>query len=210
MQPCVNNAPLEPKVTGSKLLKEAEKRSGALEQDRRKLADSEEQLRHSWKSRSAVNKKVSQVMSRIEELHQKVRKIVQDKRILAIELQSKQKECQLLSEIKAKDAAHSEKDAVINSMLEEKISEKHKEIGILEKKPERKESDLQSAQQEARKWHEELLNARAELKEKVKEVKQLKEDSEKLSCSYNVRKKQVSKLIQLTVTLPWDKMAIKV
>ena len=115
-----------------------------------------------------------------------------------------------MSEIKEKDAAHSEKDAVINSMLEEKISEKHKEIETLEKELQKREYNLQSAQQEARKWQEELLNARAKLKEKVKEVKQLKEDSEKLSCSYNVRKKQVSKLIQLTVTLPWDKMAIKV
>ena len=102
MQPSVHHVSLEPKVTGSKLLKEAEKRSKDLEQNCRKLADVEEQLRHSQKSKSAVNEKVSQVMNRIAEIHKKVRKIVQEKKILEIELQSKRKEYQLLSEIRVK------------------------------------------------------------------------------------------------------------
>ena len=203
MQPSIRNVSLEPKVTESKLLKEVEKRGEDLEQQRRKLADSEEQLRHSQKSKSAVNEKVSQVMSRIEDLHKKVRKIVQDKKILEIELQSKQKECQLLSEMK-------EKDAVLNLMLDEKISAKQKEIQTLEKQLQKRESDLQSAQQKASRWQEELLKVQAELKEKHKEVVQLKKENEKLSCSYSVEKEQVSKLIQLTVDLRADKLEIEV
>ena len=198
-----HNVSLVLKVTGPILLKEVEKRSWALEQDRRKLADSEEQLRHSQKTRLAVNEKVSQVMSRIEELHKKVRKIVQDKKILEIELQSKQKECQLLSEMK-------EKDAVLNSVLDEQISRKQKEIQTLEKELQKRESDLQSAQQEASRWQEELLKVQTELKEKHKEVIQLKKENENLSCSYSIEKEQVSKLIQLTVDLRADKLEIEV
>ena len=203
MQPSVHNVSLEPKVTGSKLLKEVEKRRGDLEQERRKLADSEEQLRHSQKTRSAVNEKVSQVMSRIAELHKKVRKIVQEKKILEIELQSKRKECQLLSEMK-------EKDASLSSMLEEKIDRKKKDIETLEKELQKRESDLQSAQQEASRWQEELLKVQTELKEKHKEVIQLEKENENLSCSYNIEKEQVSKLIQLTVDLRADKLEIEV
>ena len=199
----IHNVCLVLKVTGSILLKEVEKRSWALEQDRRQLKDSEEQLRHSQKSKSAVNEKVTQVMIRIEELHKKVRKIVQDKKILEIELQSKQKECQLLSEMK-------EKDAVLNSVLDEKISRKQKEIETLEKELQKRESDLQSAQQEATRWQEELLKVQTELKEKHKEVIQLKKENEKLSCSYSIEKEQVSKLIQLTVDLRADKLEIQV
>ena len=199
----IHNVFLVLKVTGPILMKEVAKRRGALEQDRRKLADSEEQLRQLQMSKSAVNEKVSQVMSRIEELHKKVRKIVQEKKILEIELQSKRKESQLLSEMK-------EKDAVLNSMLDEKISGKQKEIETLEKELQKRESDLQSAQQEASRWQEELLTVQADLKEKHKEVVQLKKENEKLSCSYSIEKEQVSKLIQLTFDLRSDKLEIEV
>ena len=180
-----------------------EKRREGLEQERRKLADSEEQLRQSQKSRSAVSEKVVQVMSRIEELHKKVQKIVQEKKILEIELQSKQRECQLLSKL-------IEKDVSLSSMLDEKISGKQKEIETLEKELQKRESDLESAQQEAGRWQKELIKFQAELKEKHKEVTQLKKENEKLSCSYNIEKEQVSKLIQLTVDLRSDKLAMEV
>ena len=154
-------------------------------------------------SKSAVNEKVRQVMSRIEELHTKVRKIVQEKKILEIELQSKRKECQLLSEMK-------EKDTVLNLMLNEKIGGKQKEIQILEEELQKRESDFQSAQQEAGKWQKELLRVQEELKKKHIEVIQLKKENEKLCCTYSVEKEQVSKLIQLTVDLRSDKLVLEV
>ena len=199
----LHDVSFEPKVTGSKLLKEIEKRRGALEQDQRSLADSEEQLRHSQKSRSAMNEKVTLVMSQIEELHKKVQKIVQEKKILEIELQSKQKECQLLTEMK-------EKNASLSSMLDKKICGKQKELETLEKGLQKGESEFQSAQQEASRCQEELLKVQRQMKEKHKEVMQLKKENEKLSCSYNIEKEQVSKLIQLTVDLRADKLEIQV
>ena len=146
-------------------------------------------------------------MCQLKELRKKVRKIVQEKKILEIELQSKQRECQLLTEMQEKDAA---KGAVIKLLLEEKISGKQKEIKTLVKELQEKESELQSARQEAKMQQDDLLKTRAELKEKHQEVKHLKEKNEKLACSYNVRKEQVSKLIQLTVALSHDKMEMEV
>ena len=205
-----HNLCLEPKATRSILLKEVEKRRGGLEQDRRKLADTDERLRDSQRSKSVVNEKVCQVMHRIEELHKKVRKIVQEKKILTIELQSKQRECQLLQKECQLLSEMKEKDAVLNSMLDEKISGKQKEIESLEKQLQKRESDLQSAKQEAGRWQEELLKARTNLKEKDQEVIQLKNEYEKLSCSYSIEKEQVSKLIQLTVDLRSDKLEMEV
>ena len=164
-------------------------------------------MRHSQLSKSALNEKVNLVMCHLKELRKKVWKIVQEKKILEIELQAKQRECQLLSEMQEKDA---KKDADVKALLEEKISRKQKEIEALVKGLEEKESDLQSARQEAEMQQDDLLKARAELKEKHQEVKHLKEKNEKLACSYNVRKEQISKLIQLTVTLSHDKMEMEV
>ena len=146
-----------------------------------------------------MNEKSNQVLSQIEELHKTVRKIVQEKKILMIELQSKQRECQLLSEIKAKDAA-----------LEEKINKKKKKIEKLEKELQRKESDLQSALQEAKIWQEKLSRTQVELKKKHEEVKELREEKEKLTCSFNIEQEQVSKLVQLTVTLTSEKTEMEV
>ena len=205
-----HNVCLEPKATRSILLNEVERRRGGLEQDRRKLAEINEHLRGSQRSRSVVNEKVSQVMNRIEELQKKVRKIVQERKILTIELQSKQRECQLLQKECQLLSEMKEKDALLNSMLDEKISEKQKEIEALEKQLQKRGSDLQSVQQEAGRWQEELLNARTNLKERDKEVIQLKKECEKLSCSYSIEKEQVSKLIQLTVDLRSDKQETEV
>ena len=163
----LKNTSLELKVTGSKLLQEVEKRRGCLERDRIKLADTGKQLKHSQESKSAINEKVSQFMSRLEELREKVRRIVHQREILRIELQSKQKEYQLLSE---KDKSLSEKDAVISLMLREKIEWKQKEIESLEKELKKKESDLESAQKEAKGQQEQLSQAQAKLKEKVKKL----------------------------------------
>ena len=167
------------------------------------MADAEKRLKHSQESKSAMNEKSNQVLSQIKELHKTVQKIVQEKKILEIKLESKQKECQLLSEIKAKDAAHS-------AILEEEISKNEKKIEQLEKELQRKESELKSALQEAKTWQEKLSQAQVELKKKHEEVKELREEKEKLTCSFNIEMEQVSKLVQLTVTLTSEKTEMEV
>ena len=116
---CVN-----PKVTGSKLLTEVQKRREPLKQDCTKVADVVERLKHLQELKSAVSNNFSQLMSRLEELCEKARKLVQEKKILTIELLSKERECQLLSEMKEKDAAHSKRNEAHIAMIEEKINKK--------------------------------------------------------------------------------------
>ena len=170
------------------------------------LADAEKQLRHSRKSKSAVNEVFSQVMCRLKELHRKVQKIAQERNILKMELDHKQKELQLLYEMKEKYAADVEK----NSFYSGKISKKRLKIKKLEKKLQRKKSELHSAMQEANKLQEELLQAQVKLKEKHEEVKRLHEEKEKLSCSFNIEREQVSKLVQLISTLTSEKEEMEV
>ena len=132
-------------------------------------------------------------MCQFKELREKARKIVQEKRILQMELDSKQRELRLLSELKEKYAADVEKKQFYSA----KISKKSLKIKKLEKELQRKKSNLQSALQEAQKMQNELSQAQVELKKKDEEVKQLHEEKEKMACFFNIEQEQVSKLVQL-------------
>ena len=123
-----------------------------------------------------------------------------------MELDHKQKELQLLHELKEKYAA----DVKKNFFYIGKISKKTLKIKKLERELSRKKSDLHSAMQEAKKLQEELLQAQVELKKKHEEVKQLHEEKEKLSCSFNIEQEQVSKLVHLIATLSSQKEEMEV
>ena len=114
-----------------------------------------------------------------------------------MELQSKEKECQQLTEMVGEQA----------SILEKKINRKQKEIEALQKELWSKESDLQSIQQEARRLQEEFLTTLAELREKHKEIIQLRKENKTLSFS---KKEPVSKPIHSAVDLRSEKAEIKV
>ena len=138
-------------------------------------------------------------MCQLKELHEKTQKIAQERNIFKMEMDHKQKELQLLCEMKEKYTP----DFGINSFYSEKISKKTLKIKKLEK-------ELYSAMQEANKLQEELLQAQVELKEKHEEVKKLHEEKEKLSCSFNIEREQVSKLVQLITTLTSEKKEMEV
>lgn len=114
--------------------------------------------------------------------------MVQEKKILMIELQSKERECQQLTEMVEEQA----------SILEKKMSGKQKEIEALQKELWSKESDLQSIQQEARRLQEEFLTALAEMREKHKEIIQLRKENKTLSFP---KTEPVSKPIHFAVDL---------
>ena len=185
---------LELKATGSMLLQEVQKHTGNREQDRRRLTDSNERLTRTRKSKIAVDENVHQIMSHLEKLRTRVQKIVQEKRVIEIELQSKQRECQLLSQLMSESR---EKDEVITTLLEEKIQRNLEDAENLEKELKRKESDLESAHQESRTRQEELSQARADLKMKHEEVQNIQQEYEKLTSCYDIGMEQLSKLIQL-------------
>ena len=140
-------------------------------------------------------------------------------------LESKQQEYQLLSEKvqdskeqhhhswkkdKEKDRQQQEKEVAYQTLLKHIIAKKKRKFEKLEEELRQKDSDLRSAQQDARLLLGELLQAQAEVKMKHEEVKKLQEKNEKLTCSYNIEKEQVSKLVQIMTTLTADKVKIEV
>ena len=153
-----------------------------------------------------MNEVVNQVMCQLKELREKAQKIVQEKKILLMELESKQMELQQLSELKEKYAADIEKKPFYSA----KISKKRLKIKKLEKELQRKKSNLQSALQEAQKMQKELSQAQVEMKKKDEEVKQLHEEKEKMACSFNIEQEQVSKLVQFITTLTSEKTEMEV
>ena len=96
------------------------------------------------------------------------------------------------------------------TLLERIIAKKRRKIEKLEEELQHKDSELRSAQQEARSLEEKLSQARAELKVKHEEVIQLQKEKEELTCSYNIEKEQVSKLVQIAATLTAGKEKIEV
>ena len=158
--------------------------------------------------------------------------IVHERNITKEKLQSKQQKHQLLSEMRdvltesmqerqkqhqwfwkkdqEKDRQLQEKEVAYRMLMEEKIAKKRKKIERLEEELRQKDSELQSAQQEARSLDKKLSQARVELEKKHEELKRLQKENEKLACSCNIEKEQVSKLVQVTVALTADKKIIEV
>ena len=174
-----HNVSLELKETGSELHEELQKSISKLEEDRRSLRDTEEQLAHSQNSKTPVNGKVRQAISRLKGLCSNVQKIAEEKST-EMQLQFKQRECQLLSEIK-------------EALQEENIKRdmKRKESDL--------ESSLESSQKEAQILQTELSQAQAELMKKCEEEKQRRKEIEKLTSSCNIEREKVNILIQLMV-----------
>ena len=186
-----------------------------------KTMDIERQLRDSHKSKASIDENIDRILCRISELHSKVESISHDRNITKEKLESKQGECQLLSEIRdvltecvqgsmKEHRKLQENESAYRILLEKKIDKKMKKIEKLEEELRQKDSDLQLAQKEARSLNEELSQARADLEKKHEEVKQLQKKNEELACSYNIEKEQVSKLVQIAVTLTADKEKVEV
>ena len=154
--------------------------------------DAEEHLRQSQESKVKANERAREAVTKLEELHENVEKISEEKSNLEKELKIKERECELLSAMQEKDA--------YNQVLQKKVDKKRKKIRSLKEKLQRKENELQSAMQEIQTRQEELSQAQNELKKQHKQVMQLQKEKEELACSYNIEKEQVSKIVQLLVS----------
>ena len=203
------------------LLVDVQKRTGDIKKVDAELTDSRKRLRDAQGYKASIDENINQILCGVSKVREKVKSIAHERNITKEKLESKQRECRLLSEMqdvltesmrdsKTKDRQLQEREADYRRLLEEIIAEKKRQIGNLEKELRQKDSDLQSAQQEARSLHEKLLQARAELEKKSEEVKQLQKENEELACSYNIEKEQVSKLVQITVALTADKKKAEV
>ena len=154
--------------------------------------DAEEHLRQSQESKVKANERAREAVTKLEELHENVEKISEEKSNLERELKIKERECELLCAMQEKDAH--------NQVLQKKIDKKRKRIKGLKKELEKKESELQTAMQEVGTMKEKLSQAQKELKKQHKKVIQLQREKEELACSYNIEKEEVSKIVQLLVS----------
>ena len=156
------------------------------------MADAEERLRQSQESKVKANEKASEAVTKLEELHENVEKISGEQSNLEKELKIEERECELLCAMQGKDP--------YNQVLQKKIDKKRKKIKRLKEELQSRYCEFQSAVQEAQNREEELLQARKELKKQHEQVIKLQREKEELAWSYNIEKKQVSKIVQLLVS----------
>jgi len=222
---------LQSKTIRPELLAEVQKRRQDIRKVDVEMTDTKKRLKDSQQSKASIDENINKILGSISKLRDKVQVIAHERNITREKLENKQRECQLLSELRdvlagsmqdskkqhqwfrkkdqEKDRQLQEKEAY-RMLLEEKIAKKKKKIEMLEEMLQQKDSELRSAQQEARSLDEKLFQARVELDKKHEEVKQLQKENEELACSYNIEKEQVSKLVQITVALTADKRKIEV
>ena len=223
---------LQTSATRSVLLAEVQKHSVDIRKVDVEMIDTKKRLGQSQKSKASTDENINQILCSISELQRKVESIAHERNITKDKLESKQQECQLLSEMQdvvtesmqgrqkqhqrfwkkdqEKEQQLQEKKVTYRTLLERIIAKKGRKIEKLEEELQHKDSELRSAQQEARSLDEKLSQARAELIMKHEEVKQLQKEKEELTCSYNIEKEQVSKLVQIAATLTADKEKIEV
>jgi len=208
---------LQPKAIRPVLLADVQKHREDIRKVVIKIKDARKHLRDSESSKANIDENINRILCSISKLREKVQNIAHERNLTKEKLESKQQECQLLSEMRDLATAsmrdskkQQEKEEAYRILVEEKIAKKRKKIDKLEQELQQKHSDLQSAQEEARSLDKKLLRARAELQRKHKEIQQLQKENEQLACSCNIEKEKVSKLVQITVALTSDKKKVEV
>ena len=159
-----------------------------------RLSEIEQLLKTSRDSQVPLNENVNNLVSELNKLGKEVLKLAQDRENTMLELQRKQHDFQLLSEMKSKDVAHSVEKC---QLLQEILTDKKKEIKRLEEELQKKEHQLQCVQQEAQAVKNELSKLQAELEKKHEEVKNLQKEKKKLTKLSNAEKEEVKKLVQI-------------
>ena len=186
------------KASVSKSCAEIQERSDH-EQNRRRLEDIDQQIQRSLESKAAANQIASADTLELEKEIEKMQRIAKERNSIEKELKFKERECQLLSELKEKD-----------ELFQRKIAKKKKKIEKLKAELQSKECELKSAQQEARLQQDKLLKAQAELGKKHEEVKQLQREREELAQAYDIENLEVSKRIQIMVVATSSEEEMKV
>ena len=152
-----------------------------------------ERLRCAQESKAKANDKTSEVLTKLEELYENMRKIAREKNSIEMKLKFKERESELLSKMQGKDETY-------NQFLQTIIEKKKNKIKRLKEELQKKECELKSALHVVQTKQEELSHARKELKKQHEEVIQLQREKEELAWSYSIEKEQVSKIVQLLVS----------
>ena len=179
----------------------------------RRLSEIEHLLKTSRDSQVPLNENVNSIVSELNKLGKEVQKLVQERDNAESELNRKQHEFYLLSEVR-KDLVHSvEKCHLLQEkcqLLQEITYDKKKEIKRLEEELKIKDHQLQSVQHKAKVMQSQLSQLQSELKDRHEKVKNLQEEKDKLIKSYNAEREKAKKLVQTVYTLTSDREEMKV
>ena len=169
-----------------------------------RLVEIEQLLKSSRDSQLPLNENVTNVVSKLAELSEQLKKLSQDKDNTETKLQRNERDCVLLSEMQK---VHDEEKC---QLLQEIIDDKRREIKRLQEELKQKDHKLEQTRQKARSLQEKLSKVQDELKVKHEGMKTLQREKEELMRSYNSERETVRKLVQSTFALTSDRDEMKV
>ena len=165
-----------------------------------RLTETDQLLKTSRDSQVPLNEKVNTTVSELANRREEVQKIVEERERIDVELKCKQRDSQLLSEMKMDLANSAEKCQLMKKLIDDMT----KEIKRLEEKLEKKNYKLKVVKEETRELQKNLSKLQAELDEKHEEVKKLRKEKEVL-C-----KSRMEKIVSIIFTPAYDQEEMKV
>ena len=166
------------------------------------LAKTKKQLTDTQKSEEAISETTSQLQDALSKAEKKAKETDHETDLLRVKLQSKERECELLSDIRGLHKQIQEKGEAcerINrdyKLLEEMINRKEKKISQLKEKLRKKESELKYSQDQIKALQKELTQAQEELRKKQEEMEKLQLKMKKLAHSCDIGRQYLCHLVQ--------------
>ena len=169
-----------------------------------RLTETDQLLKTSREAQMPLNEKVNNTVSDLIECREEVQTIAKDRERTEVELQRKQHDSWLLSEMQ-KDLAHSVEKC---RLLQEMIDDKRKEIKRLEEELKKKDGDLKVAIKETQELQKNFSKLQAKLEEKHEEVKKLQEEKEVLIRLRTTKWERISNIITFSQTCDQEEMKV--
>ena len=169
-----------------------------------RLTETDQLLKTSREAQMPLNEKVNNTVSDLIERGEEVQKIAKDRERTEVELQHKQHDSWLLSEMQ-KDLAHSVEKC---RLLQEMVDDKRKEIKRLEEELKKKDDDLKVAVKETQELQKNFSKLQAKLEEKHEEIKKLQGDKETLIRLRTTKWERISNIITFTQTCDQKEMKV--
>ena len=190
------------KATSAELLSTIQKCGENVRRCSEELVKTEKQFRDFQKSTAIFTEKTSQLQDTIVKSSQNAQKIVEDRDGFKDKLLDKEKECQLLYEIRGllqEKTQLQEKSQAYErhcKLLEGMIKKMEEKIRELEEELKTKESELKCSQDQIKALQKEPTQAQEELKKKQEDMKKLQFKMEKLAHIRDIGRQQLSRHVQ--------------
>ena len=169
-----------------------------------RLTETDQLLKTSREAQMPLNEKVNNTVNDLIQHGKDVQTIAKDRERTEEELQRKQHDSLLLSEMQ-NDLAHSVEKC---QLLQEMIDDKRKEIKRLEEELRKKDDDLKVAIKETQELQKNFSKLQAKLEEKHEEVKKLQEEKEMLIRLRTTKWERISNIITFSQTCDQEEMKV--